>query len=228
MDNVVTLLPWFEEFQMKDYLIEADKIIESYLRDKECVPPAKDSDDNKSSFWNVHLDEDIVRLTKRQETFTHILELFNCTMIYRLNQSAYTADEIFCSLLKILEYTIDLFTPDVVKMLVPYMVGDMYEVAQPYAPPPGSSIRIFFDELMLPHITGNEGEEWNVSQDFIDSNKGWCISPDIVKDNPIFPLLVHSYLEQEAQRQQTESAKKIANKVVYDICTNMRQGRSIR
>ena len=77
-------------------------------------------------------------------------------------------------------------------------------------------------------LVDNEGEDWNVSQDFIDGNKGWCISPDIVKNNPIFPLLVHSYLEQEAQRQQTESAKKIANKVVYDICTNMRQGRSIR
>mmetsp|Transcript_25554 Transcript_25554/g.53969 ORF Transcript_25554/g.53969 Transcript_25554/m.53969 type:complete len:83 (-) Transcript_25554:316-564(-) len=69
-----------------------------------------------------------------------------------------------------------------------------------YKPPPGSRIRAYFTDLMEPHIVGDGDSDWTVTEDFVESNNGWCIPPEM-GNNKLFPLLVHSYLQQAAMKQ---------------------------
>ena len=58
---------------------------------------------------------------------------------------------------------------------------------------------MFFHELMQPLVTGegNRDFEWFVSDEYIENNKGWCITPELASDS-IFPLLVHTRFQQRA------------------------------
>jgi len=120
------------------------------------------------------------------------------------------------------KYTIDLFTPEVIKRLVPFMIAPeksepsylskdelvneitifsrkylVNEITDGHIPVGGYTIRCYFDNLLRKEITGNPVNEWNVSEEALEASGGWCISRELAT-NELFPLLVHSYLQRSA------------------------------
>ena len=114
-------------------------------------------------------------------------------------------------------HTIDLFTPEVVTRLVPFMVAPEksdpsyvskdylgnHDITDGHFPLGGFLIRGYFDNLLKKEITGNPVNEWNVSGEALEASGGWCISRELAT-NELFPLLVHAYLQRSTYGTERE------------------------
>jgi hypothetical protein len=198
-ENVCKLLPWFHEFGMKEYLKASEKAITKYF-------PENDF----SAFWKRNSDQEQSRLERRKNMFSKILDFFEISMKYNLSSAAQYCDTTLVALVTNTKHTIDLFTPEVIKRLVPFMIAPdksepsylskddlVNEITGGHIPLGGYSIRCYFDNLLRKEITGDPVNEWNVSEEALEASGGWCISRELAT-NELFPLLVHSYLQRSA------------------------------
>ena len=186
---------------MKEYLKASEKVIKKYFHDD--IPSL-----SIQEFWKRNSDQDQLRLESRKCIFSKTLDFFEVTMKYNLSSAAQHCDITFASLLCHKKYTIDLFTPEVIKRLAPFMIAPEKsepsylsnddldnEISVGHFPVGGYFIRCYFDNLLRKKITGNPVNEWNVSEESLEASGGWCISRELAT-NELFPLLVHSYLQQ--------------------------------
>lgn len=172
-ENVLKLLPYFHEFQMKEYLTASEETIKKYVIEN---IPGNYKTDNKTEFikfWKRNSDRDQSRLERRKNIFSKILDFFEISMKYNLSSAAQHCDITLATLLYQTKYTIDLFTPEVIKRLVPFMIAPeksepsylskddlvneitifsrkylVNEITVGHIPVGGYTIRCYFDNLL--------------------------------------------------------------------------------
>eukprot|EP00578_Thalassiosira_sp_NH16_P015670 CAMPEP_0181106502 /NCGR_PEP_ID=MMETSP1071-20121207/16565_1 /TAXON_ID=35127 /ORGANISM="Thalassiosira sp., Strain NH16" /LENGTH=335 /DNA_ID=CAMNT_0023189911 /DNA_START=519 /DNA_END=1526 /DNA_ORIENTATION=- len=182
-DNVMTLLPWFHEFQMNDYMRDCDDYIAQHFIGEE-----------GRSFWKYerHQNELISvywpRKKRRKEAFGTILNVLQLAHKYDLVSSKDVMGKKIAAIWKMSVHTHDLFGFPVARSLLSLVLPLEIDGENKLRMKSGGSKHIWplVEKILSPHISR--------------------LSQEVMDDNVSFPHLFYSFvlINMEKERMQQE------------------------
>ena len=190
--NVMTLLPWFHQFQMEEYVHECDECLaRRYLSQDYDVFSFRERQDNESDADHQ------ARIDQKKVRFWVIIQVFLMACKYGLESARNTTEIMLSNLIEGHDVS-DLFGLSIVENLLGKMLPIQVDADGILSS--GGECKILwtaFKKILFPHVS--------------------TLSPEVFDNNVHLPLLFHSYMQIHFEKGKARRIKTAAAKIINTI-----------